>query len=123
MHPTVRHTLILPGSPRLPRQPIPSNPLFAFQTKRDFTMMGGVLLCALIGLIMFGFLAVFFPGPFAEKVYAFCGALLFSAFLVYDIQVRAATHLHLHTAALLPCCLHPHPPIFASLPPPGIGRP
>lgn len=52
--------------------------------------MGGALLSVLVALITFGFIAILFTGPIMQKVYALIGALLFSVFLVYDIQVRAA---------------------------------
>ena len=34
--------------------------IFAFQTKIDFTMSGGILMCALMCLMMFGLLTMFF---------------------------------------------------------------
>ena len=37
--------------------------LFAFQTKWDFTGMGGYLFAALMVLICFGFIAIFIHGP------------------------------------------------------------
>ncbi|KAJ9582266.1 hypothetical protein L9F63_003395 [Diploptera punctata] len=61
--------------------------LFAFQTKWDFTVMGGALFAALIILILFGIIATFIPGRIINLVYAACGALLFSLFLVYDTQL------------------------------------
>lgn len=79
--------------------------IFAFQTKIDFTVMGGekrklilcftfhnaffkgVLFVAVIILMLFGLIAMFFPGKTITLVYASCGALLFSIYLVYDTQV------------------------------------
>jgi protein lifeguard len=61
--------------------------LFAFQTKLDFTVMGGVLFVAAIILMVFGIVAMFFPGKTITLVYASFGALLFSIYLVYDTQM------------------------------------
>ncbi|XP_058830969.1 protein lifeguard 1-like isoform X4 [Topomyia yanbarensis] len=61
--------------------------LFAFQTKWDFTVMGGVLFVAVIILMLFGIIAIFFPGKTITIVYASIGALLFSVYLVYDTQM------------------------------------
>ncbi|XP_068715945.1 protein lifeguard 1-like [Montipora capricornis] len=61
--------------------------IFAFQTKYDFTMMGGILFVALIILICFGFLMIFFHNRVLSVVYACLGALIFAAYLVYDTQI------------------------------------
>ncbi|CAB4009850.1 lifeguard 1-like [Paramuricea clavata] len=61
--------------------------LFSFQTKYDFTMMGGMLFVALIILILFGFLSIFFYSRILQLVYACLGALIFSMYLVYDTQI------------------------------------
>uniref|UniRef100_A0AAG5DB88 Uncharacterized protein n=1 Tax=Anopheles atroparvus TaxID=41427 RepID=A0AAG5DB88_ANOAO len=61
--------------------------LFAFQTKYDFTMMGGFLFTAVLVLFMFGLIAMFFPGKMMTLVYASAGALIFSMYLVYDTQI------------------------------------
>ncbi|XP_055540041.1 protein lifeguard 1-like isoform X2 [Wyeomyia smithii] len=61
--------------------------LFAFQTKWDFTVMGGILFVAIIILLLFGLIAIFFPGKTITIVYASLGALLFSVYLVYDTQL------------------------------------
>lgn len=61
--------------------------LFAFQTKWDFTVMGGVLFVAVIILMLFGIIAIFFPGKTITVVYASAGALLFSIYLIYDTQL------------------------------------
>uniref|UniRef100_A0A336LQ22 CSON000213 protein n=1 Tax=Culicoides sonorensis TaxID=179676 RepID=A0A336LQ22_CULSO len=60
--------------------------VFAFQTKWDFTIMGGVLFVALICLIIFGLVGIFFPGKTMSMVYGFFGAILFSFYLIYDTQ-------------------------------------
>lgn len=61
--------------------------LFSFQTKWDFTMMGGFLFVGLIVVFLFGLIVAFFPGSAASSVYSACGALLFSLYLVYDTQI------------------------------------
>ncbi|XP_018336110.1 protein lifeguard 1-like isoform X3 [Agrilus planipennis] len=61
--------------------------LFAFQTKWDFTMMGGFLLVAVIVLFVFGIIAIFVKSKIVTLVYASIGALLFSLYLLYDTQL------------------------------------
>lgn len=61
--------------------------LFAFQTKWDFTVMGGMLLVALVVLMLFGILCMFFRSQTLQLVYASLGALLFCFYLVYDTQM------------------------------------
>ncbi|CAB3361635.1 Hypothetical predicted protein [Cloeon dipterum] len=61
--------------------------LFAFQTKWDFTMMGGILLVAAVVFLVFGLVAMFFPGKTMTLVYASIGAVLFSVYLIYDTQM------------------------------------
>jgi FtsH-binding integral membrane protein len=61
--------------------------MFAFQTKWDFTILGGGLFVALIVLIVFGIFAMIFPGRIMILVYASFGALLFCLYLVYDTQL------------------------------------
>jgi protein lifeguard len=61
--------------------------LFAFQSKWDFTVMGGVLCVAAVVLILFGFIAMFIPGKIITLVYASAGALIFSLYLIYDTQM------------------------------------
>lgn len=61
--------------------------LFAFQTKWDFTGMHAALFVCLIVLMLFGLVAMFFPGKIMSLVYASLGALLFSMYLIYDTQM------------------------------------
>ncbi|KAA0184404.1 hypothetical protein HAZT_HAZT005373 [Hyalella azteca] len=61
--------------------------LFAFQTKIDFTMMGGFLFVGLIVLMLFGILTIFFHNQITNLIYSSLGALLFSFYLVFDIQL------------------------------------
>lgn len=58
---------------------------FAFQTKWDFTMMGGVLFVGLWLMIMVSFVLMFWGGhhsPIVEIIFSSFGALLFSAYLI-----------------------------------------
>lgn len=61
--------------------------LFAFQTKYDFTVMGGILLVAVVILLIFGIVAMFVHNKIVQLVYASLGALIFSVYLVYDTQL------------------------------------
>lgn len=49
--------------------------------------MGGFLLCAVVVLLLFGIIAIFFKGKIITLVYASLGALIFSLYLVYDTQL------------------------------------
>jgi len=60
---------------------------YAFQTKYDFTTLGGILLCSLVTLMLFGFVTIFYHGKIMNLVYSSVGALLFSVYLVYDVQI------------------------------------
>jgi FtsH-binding integral membrane protein len=62
--------------------------IYAWQTKIDFTWMGGILLCVLISFSLMGFFMWFFPyNPITNKIYAALGALIFSFYLLYDTQL------------------------------------
>lgn len=56
--------------------------LFAFQTKWDFTMMGGTLFVALWLLIIVSLIASFWGGKTMELIICSFGVLLFSAYLI-----------------------------------------
>jgi len=63
--------------------------VFAFQTKIDFTAMGGILMAAAIVLLIFGILLMFFGSQYKplRLFYACFGAFLFSVYLIYDTQL------------------------------------
>ncbi|KAJ6641200.1 Protein lifeguard 1 [Pseudolycoriella hygida] len=61
--------------------------IFAFQTKWDFTMLGGILFVALTILILFGLIGFFWPGRTMQLIYSSCGAVLFAIYLIYDTQM------------------------------------
>ena len=50
--------------------------------------MGGILVCVLFGLVIFGFVMIFVPyNKYLQMVYGGAGALIFSLYLVYDTQM------------------------------------
>lgn len=61
--------------------------VFAFQTKWDFTMMGGLLFVLVIVLFCFGLLCAIIQSRFLNLMYASIGALIFSAYIVFDTQM------------------------------------
>lgn len=62
--------------------------LFACQTKYDFTSWAPYLFGALWVLIIFGFMAMFFPGgKTIELVYGVVAALIFSGYILVDTQM------------------------------------
>lgn len=83
--------------------------LFSFQTKFDMTAHGGILFVAAVVLMVFGFLMIFLRGafPIMRLVYACIGALIFSAYLVYDTQLMMGGN---HK-----CAISPEEYVFAAL--------
>jgi len=62
--------------------------IFAFQTKIDFTAMGGVLIAVLMVFVLFGLIAIFLPQSRTLRlVYASIGAIIFSLYIIYDTQL------------------------------------
>ncbi|XP_030382045.1 protein lifeguard 2 [Scaptodrosophila lebanonensis] len=61
--------------------------VYAIQTKYDFTTWGGVLVCCLMCLIIFGMMAIFWLDTFLYTVHSCVGALLASFLLIYDTQL------------------------------------
>lgn len=60
--------------------------MFAMTTKKDFSFMGKFLLIALIIMIVAGISNIFIQSSMMQLVIASVGALLFSAFILYDTQ-------------------------------------
>nr|XP_042912161.1 protein lifeguard 1-like [Parasteatoda tepidariorum] len=52
--------------------------LFAFQTKYDFTTCSGLILVSAVIFLLFGIVAMIFPGKIMQLVYASFGAIIFS---------------------------------------------
>ena len=65
--------------------------VYAVTTKTDYSAMGGYFFAALLTLIVFGFVgsifSMFFHVPWLQNVYAGCGCLVFSMYIVYDTQL------------------------------------
>lgn len=67
--------------------------VFACQTKYDFTSWMPYLFGALWGLLVFGFMAMFFPySSTADLVYGGLAALIFSAYILVDTQLIVRKH-------------------------------
>jgi modulator of FtsH protease len=60
--------------------------MFAMTTKRDFSSMGKMLFIALIILIVGSISNIFIGSPVLQLGIAMIGALVFSAFILYDTQ-------------------------------------
>lgn len=60
--------------------------LFAFNTTRDFSFMGKFLLISLIILIVAGLINIFLGSTLLQTLIAAFGAIIFSAFILYDTQ-------------------------------------
>ena len=63
--------------------------------------MGTYLFVAVICIMLFGFLSIFFYSRILNLIYATVGALIFSAYLVFDTQVIS---IHLLTEIKSMCC-------------------
>ena len=60
--------------------------MFAMTTKRDFSSMGKMLIIALVIMIVAGISNIFIQSSLLQLGIASVGALLFSAFILYDTQ-------------------------------------
>jgi modulator of FtsH protease len=60
--------------------------MFALTTKRDFSGMGKMLFIALIILVVGSISNIFIQAPLLQLGIAMVGAVLFSAFILYDTQ-------------------------------------
>ena len=60
--------------------------MFAMTTKKDFSFMGKFLFIALIIMIVAGISNIFIQSSMMQLAIASVGALLFSAFILYDTQ-------------------------------------
>ncbi len=66
--------------------------IYAMRTKTDFTASGGMLFACLLGLLTAGFFMVWLRTPAAQMVLAGAGALLFCAYIVFDVQMIVGGH-------------------------------
>ncbi|MEA1913944.1 MAG: Bax inhibitor-1/YccA family protein [Campylobacterota bacterium] len=60
--------------------------MFALSTKRDFSSMGKMLFIALIVIVVASLSNIFFQSPVLQLAISGVGAILFSAFILYDTQ-------------------------------------
>lgn len=60
--------------------------MFALSTKKDFSAMGKMLFIALIIMVVAAVLNIFLGSPMLQLAIAGGGAILFSAFILYDTQ-------------------------------------
>jgi modulator of FtsH protease len=60
--------------------------MFALTTKKDFSTMGKMLFITLIVIVIASLLNIFFASPVLQLAIAGIGAILFSAFILYDTQ-------------------------------------
>ncbi|XP_042540727.1 protein lifeguard 2-like [Dipodomys spectabilis] len=81
--------------------------LFALQTKWDFTMLSGMLFVFLFILIIYGIILIFVHSYWLHLLYAALGALVFSLYLVMDVQIMVGGRHHYS--------LDPEEYIFAAL--------
>ncbi|XP_004677164.1 PREDICTED: protein lifeguard 2 [Condylura cristata] len=82
--------------------------LFALQTKWDFTLLNGALFVLLCVLVIYGILLLFIQTYWLHLIYAGLGTVLFSLYLVMDIQLMVGGRHH-HSD------LNPEEYIFAAL--------
>ena len=61
--------------------------LFAFQTKYDFTVMGGVMCIGLVVLMGLTVVGIFYRNNFFQFMIACVGAIIFSFYIIYDTQL------------------------------------
>ncbi|XP_036992375.2 protein lifeguard 1-like [Artibeus jamaicensis] len=81
--------------------------LFALQTKWDFTLLNGTLFVFLLVLIIYGVLLLFIQSYWLHLLYAGLGTVLFSLYLVMDVQLMVGGHHHYS--------LNPEEYVFAAL--------
>ncbi|XP_048193843.1 protein lifeguard 2-like [Perognathus longimembris pacificus] len=68
--------------------------LFALQTKWDFTLLNGVLFVFLCILMLYGIILIFIRSYWLHLLYAALGALVFSLYLVVDVQIMVGGRHH-----------------------------
>lgn len=60
--------------------------LYAMVTKRDFSSWGGILFGLLIALIIVSLINLWLQLPMLSLIISYIGVVLFSAYLIYDVQ-------------------------------------
>jgi modulator of FtsH protease len=74
---------------------------YALTTKRDFSNIGGKLLVALLALIAASIVGIFIQATILQMVIGFAGAVLFSLYLIYQIQMTRYAEDTLPNAIIL----------------------
>ncbi|CAO2602606.1 Protein lifeguard 2, partial [Lemmus lemmus] len=81
--------------------------LFALQTKWDFTMLNGVMFVFVIVFMIYGIITLVIRSYWLHLVYSAVGTLIFSMYLVMDVQMMVGGRYHYE--------IHPEEYIFAAL--------
>ncbi|XP_008570454.1 PREDICTED: protein lifeguard 1-like [Galeopterus variegatus] len=82
--------------------------LFALQTKCDFTLLNGMLFVFLFILIIYGIILIFIRSYWLHLLYAALGTVIFSFYLVMDVQLMVGGRHHYSN-------LSPEEYVFAAL--------
>uniref|UniRef100_A0A8C0XWX0 Uncharacterized protein n=1 Tax=Castor canadensis TaxID=51338 RepID=A0A8C0XWX0_CASCN len=82
--------------------------LFALQTKWDFTLLNGVLFVFVFVLMIYGFMIIFVRSYWLHLIYSALGTVLFSLYLVMDVQLMVGGSHHHYN-------LDPEEYVFAAL--------
>ncbi|XP_058533940.1 protein lifeguard 1 [Ochotona princeps] len=82
--------------------------IFALQTKWDFTLLNGVLFVFIFVLMAYGIILLFVRSYWLHLLYAGLGTLIFSFYLVMDVQLMVGGR-HIHSD------LDPEEYVFAAL--------
>lgn len=61
--------------------------MYATTTKEDFTMKGGMLVSAIMALTVGSLISIFYRGEFFMLLLSIGGAVVFSMYIVYDLQM------------------------------------
>jgi modulator of FtsH protease len=59
---------------------------FGYATRRDLSAWGRTLFWALLGLIVFGIVAIFVSIPHANVIYAVLGLVVFGGYTIFDFN-------------------------------------
>jgi len=60
--------------------------MYALQSRRDFSSCGAGLFAIMLVLIMGSFIQLFLMSPMLDFILAIAGAIIFSLFIIYDVQ-------------------------------------
>ncbi len=70
--------------------------IYAYTTKTDFTMMGGLYFILSCGFILLLFFSLFTQNKFIHILISVCGVCLYGLYLVYDTQLLFGKHEFRH---------------------------